>query len=256
MLLPGGVIFVVHKKFYMRKSILCLLLLSLSVVSCTNFSGKRIRGNGNVISKSHSVDGFSGVDVSGAIKVYLSQDSVFRVKVETDENLHEWIEVYAEGDMLHVHTKRNTNLKPSGSTRLYVSAPSFSRLEASGACDFFSETVLKSSGELNVDMSGACDAELELDAPKVRVDMSGASSVKLRGTTREFSAGGSGSTDIHAFDFLSETTSVGLTGAGSAEVFASVSLDVRVSGAASVKYKGNAQVSSKISGAGSVKKVD
>ncbi len=233
-----------------------MLLLALTAVSCSYMTGKKVRGNGNVISRSHTARNFSGVDVSGAMKVYLKQDSAFGVRVETDENLQELIEVYTEGDMLHVHPQRNRNLKPTGSIRVYVSAPELSRFEASGACDYTSETKLHSAGTIVLDMSGACDADLELDAPKVRVDLSGASSVKLRGTTKEFSAGGSGSTDIHAFELLSETSSVGLTGAGSAEVFASVSLDVRVSGAASVKYKGNAQVSSKITGAGSVKKAE
>ncbi len=233
-----------------------MLLFSMTTVSCTYITGKKVRGNGNVIAKTHPAEGFSGVDVSGAMKVYLKQDSAFAVRVETDENLHEYIEVYTEGDILHLHPKRNSNLKPTGSIRVYVSAPELSRLEASGACDYTSETKLQSAGTIVLDMSGACDADLELDAPTVRVDLSGASSVKLRGTTKEFSAGGSGSTDIHAFDLLSETSSVGLSGAGSAEVFASVSLDVKVSGAASVKYKGNGQVNSKITGAGSVKKVE
>ena len=46
-----------------------------------------------------------------------------------------------------------------------------------------------------------------------------------------------------------------MSGAGDAEVFASVKLDVEVSGASDVKYKGNAAVSQDVSGAGSVKKV-
>jgi Putative auto-transporter adhesin, head GIN domain len=78
----------------------------------------------------------------------------------------------------------------------------------------------------------------------------------LKGETKDFSADGSGSTDIKCFELLAENTNVELSGAGDAQVFASVKLDVQVSGAADVKYKGNAAVTKEISGAGSVKKVE
>ena len=48
-----------------------------------------------------------------------------------------------------------------------------------------------------------------------------------------------------------------ISGAGSAEVYASVKLDAEVSGAGTVRYKGNAtNVSQHVSGAGSVNKVE
>jgi Putative auto-transporter adhesin, head GIN domain len=54
-----------------------------------------------------------------------------------------------------------------------------------------------------------------------------------------------------------ENTKVDISGAGSAQVFASVKLDAEVSGAGSVTYKGNAvNVSQHVSGVGSVNKVN
>jgi len=90
----------------------------------------------------------------------------------------------------------------------------------------------------------------------VETGSSGAGSISLKGETKDFSVDGSGSTDIHCFELLAENTSVELSGAGDAQVYASVKLDVHVSGAADVKYKGNANLTKEISGAGSVKKVD
>ncbi len=66
----------------------------------------------------------------------------------------------------------------------------------------------------------------------------------------------SGSTDIKCMELMAENVDVHITGAGDAEVFASVKLDVSVSGAGNVKYKGNAVVNKSVSGAGSVKKVE
>ena len=115
---------------------------------------------------------------------------------------------------------------------------------------------LQASEAITIRLSGASDVKMELMAPEVKVDLSGAGTITLLGQTKNFKVDGSGSTDIKCFDLLTENTSVEISGAGNAEVFASVTLDVNVSGAGDVRYRGGATVSQKVSGAGSVKKVD
>ncbi len=240
----------------MKRISILLAALLLVFSSCSNFMGKRIRGNGKVTSETRTASTFSGVKVSGAIDLYVSNGASTAIRVEADENLMKYIIVENDGDMLKIRPKSGINLKPSRAIRVYVSAPSFSRLEASGACDIFSENKILSQGTLQLDLSGASDAKLDLNAPKVDVDVSGACSVTLKGETRDFTVEGSGSTDIKCYELLAENTKVDISGAGNAQVFASVKLDVDVSGAADVKYKGNATVSQQVSGAGSVKKTD
>jgi Putative auto-transporter adhesin, head GIN domain len=240
----------------MKQIFVVLVSVLLVFSSCSNFMGKRVRGNGKIVTETRAAGSFTGVRVSGAIDLYVSSDSVSAIRVDGDENLLKYVEVELDGSMLRIHTKRGVNLKPTRSIRVYVSAAEFSRLEASGACDIFTENKITSTGTLNVDLSGASDAKLEVNAPAVKVGVSGAGSVTLKGETRDFSVDGSGSTDIKCYELLAENTKVDISGAGNAEVFASVKLDVDVSGAADVKYKGNATVSQRVSGAGSVKKTD
>lgn len=240
----------------MKRISILLATLLLILSSCSNFMGKRIRGNGKINTETRTASSFSGVKVSGAIDLYVSNGAATAIRVEADENLLKYIIVENDGDILKIRPKSGINLKPSRSIRVYVSAPSFSRLEASGACDIFSEGKILSQGTLQIDLSGASDAKLELNAPKVDVDVSGACSVTLKGETRDFTVEGSGSTDIKCYELLAENTNVDISGAGNAQVFASLKLDVDVSGAADVKYKGNATVNQQISGAGSVKKAD
>jgi hypothetical protein len=224
--------------------------------SCRQIFGKRVRGNGHVITESRSVGSFNNVHVSGAIDVYVKQDSVSSIKVEADENLMEYIEVKAEGNTLNIRPKDNARLKPSKKIKVYVSNASYKRFKASGACDIVSENSINNPDAISVDLSGSCDVNIELRTPKVTAKLSGAGTITLKGETKEFRVVGSGSTDIKCFELLSENTTVDISGAGDAQVFASVKLDVHVSGAADVKYKGNATVTQSVSGAGSVKKVE
>lgn len=241
----------------MRKMLVFASLPILLLWSCNFMDGRRVRGDGNVTTQSRSVSNFSRIDVSGAIDVYVSQDSAFSVKVEIDNNLQEFIEVEREGDILRIHQRNNINLQASnGGIKVYVTAPVYSGMEASGACKIVGQNALVSPGNVDINLSGSCDVNLDIKAQAVSVDASGASSITLKGETRDFKVGGSGSTDVRAFELLAENASIDISGAGDVEVYASKKLDASASGSSDVKYKGNASVSSDMSGSGSVKKVE
>lgn len=238
----------------MKRTVVLLLVSMMVLGSCQDFFGRKIRGNGHIKTESRTTDAFNGVRVSGAIDVYVRQDSIRAVRVEADENLQQYVEVGTDGNMLEIHPRHGINLRPTRSIRVYVSGPDLSRFNASGACDIIGENKITSPGDLRVSLSGACDAKLEINAPRADISISGAGSVTLKGETRDLRVDGSGSTDIKCFELMAENVNVDISGAGNAEVFASVKLDVEVSGAADVRYKGNATVNQRVSGAGSVKK--
>jgi hypothetical protein len=238
------------------KKFLPFLLVAVLAASCHNVFGDKIKGNGNIKTESRTAGIFSSVDVSGSLDVYVRQDSACSVKVEADENLMNYIIVRTEGNLLVIETKDGYNLSGSKHIKVYVSSPVFKRLKASGACDVIGENKITSAEMISIDLSGASDVKLELKTPKVEAELSGAGSAELRGETKDFSVSGSGSSDIKCMELMAENVSIDISGAGDAEVFASVKLDVEVSGAGNVKYKGTATVNKSISGAGSVKKAE
>lgn len=238
----------------MKKGIYLVVLAALFLGGCRQIFGKRIRGNGNVVTQTRNLSGFDRIEMGGGAKLYVKQDSVFSVKVVGDENLQPYFETYVEGNTLHIHESNGVNLGFSTPVKVYVSAPKYTRFDMSGATDLYSENQIQSTEAIAIDLSGASEVVMDVKAPSLRADLSGAGSVKLRGEAKTFEVDGSGSTDIRCFDLLTESTKVSISGAGDAQVFASVKLDVHVSGAGSVKYKGNPTINQSISGAGSVKK--
>ena len=240
-----------------RQIILSLLVIaSTTFFSCDEVFRERIRGNGISKTESRDVKGFSSVDVSGAMDVYVTQDSVTSVKVEADENLLQYIVTENDNGTLNIYFEYGVNLRPKKAIRVYVSNPVYREFEASGACNYFGETRISSAENIRIHVSGACDATMEVKAPKVKVDLSGAGTISLRGETKDFEVDGSGSTNIKCFDLLAENTKVDMSGAGNAEVFASVSLTGEISGAVDILYKGNITPDIRKSGAGSVKKAE
>jgi hypothetical protein len=240
----------------MRHSGFLILLVVLVFSSCRYFGGERVFGDGNITSKQLSIGSFNAVDVSGAIKLHVKQDANNGVRVEVDQNLHEFIDIYTDGDVLVVHSKQGYNLKPSGDIILFVSAPYYRQIEVSGACNIIGEGVLSGSQELTVKASGASSVDLALDLPAFTSDLSGSSDIALRGKVGKLRIEGSGASNIKAFDLVSEDAELDLSGSSDANLSANRSLKVEASGASTINYKGNAVVTQQVSGAGSVKRVD
>ena len=234
-----------------------VFLLSCSVIfnSCHFMGHNRIRGNGTIKTENRTATSFSSVDVSGNIDVYIKQDSAYSVRIETDENLLPYIIIRTEGDRLVIEPKDHSNLSGTKDIKVYVSAPMFNKLEASGACSISSENLL-SSDAIDLELTGASNAKLEIKSPKVSAEITGASSASLSGQTKDLDIDATGASHAKCFELLSENAEVDATGASSAEVFASVSLKGDATGASHIRYKGAAIFKGGSSGAGSVSKVE
>ena len=193
---------------FMKQNILIAFIASVVLVSCGEVFGKKIRGNGNIKTESRSSGEFNGVDVSGAIDLYIKQDSLRAISIETDENLLAHIEFINDGQRLIIRPERGYQLKPSNVIKVFVSSPEFKRLDASGACDIFSENKINVAEELQIDLSGSSDVKLELNAPKIIADLSGSCNIQLKGETKDFIVDGSGSTDIKCMDLLAENVNI------------------------------------------------
>jgi len=237
----------------MRKYIWITFGLSVVLSSC-HFFGKRVSGNGNIKTEERSVSAFKNVEAAGAVKLYVSQGDLKPVRIETDENLLPYIEVIQDGDQITIRNKEHVNLNPTHDIKIYVTSPLYNKIEVSGASDIIGQGKITNSENLELNASGAGNIDMEVDAPKLSAEITGSGTMNIKGQTKDADLNLTGAADAHCFDLMSENMKVDISGAGSAEVFASVKLDADVSGAGSVKYKGNAAVNQHISGAGSVQK--
>ena len=230
---------------------LLLSLLSLFLSAC-NIFGERVHGNGNIKSETRPAGHFSSVDVSNNINLHIKQDSSWSVRVETDENLLEFIQVSESNGLLRVDVRDHYNLDPSRNIDVFVSAPEYKALTASGASEIMSDSKIVSTDPMDIDISGASEINLEIKAPRLKAGLSGASKATFRGETKDVSFHGSGASEFRCFELMAESSDVDVSGASNADVFASVNLKAEASGASNIRYKGKPSVSSNTSGAGNV----
>ncbi|HEX8315431.1 MAG TPA: head GIN domain-containing protein [Flavisolibacter sp.] len=222
--------------------------------SCTFLGGKKVRGNGNVVSQNRQVSSFTNLDVSGAVTVRLKQDAASGVRVETDDNLQEYLEVKVDGNTLHIRPRSGYNLDPSKDVIVYVSASKFNEIDLSGASNITSEGTI-TGDEIALHASGASEINMQLKVSKFTSELSGASTLKLAGNADKFSTDASGASKILCLDLTTQEANLDLSGASEAAVTAEKELNIDASGASNVEYRGNANINQKSSGASNVKKL-
>ena len=240
----------------MKQILLVLVVASISLPSCWDAFGKRVRGNGNTTTEDRSINDFSAISSYGPYNVYLTQDSSYKVTLEAEDNLLQYIETHVENGELKIRTRDGFHLSPRKTIHIKVSGPSFSSIKTVGSGDIITESQINNTSAISLEATGSGNINAKLNSPEVKAEITGSGNVSLEGETKNFEGEILGSGNIKAYDLKSESVKVEIMGSGNAEVFAAVKLNVEVSGSGDVKYKGGGQVSSSIHGSGSVKKVD
>ena len=218
-------------------------------------SCRQIRGSGNIVTETRTTGYFTGISAGGAYEVEIKNGPITEVKVEADDNIIKYIETRVSGNTLHIKTKDGINFN-DGHFKVYITAPEIRKINGYGAANIDFKSILKNEDKITLEASGAASIDGEVDAPEITLEASGAANIKLSGRTRNYKAEASGSADLKTGELMSETTKVHASGAATAHVYSSVSLNADADGAASIYYSGAGSTVVKTSGAANIKKDD
>ncbi|MCC8426660.1 head GIN domain-containing protein [Mucilaginibacter sp. UR6-11] len=225
-----------------------LLLLSSCKIGC-------VKGSGNQASAARKVTDFTKLDISGAFKIILKQDSTLGVTVTTDDNLLQYVKTDIDGDRLVISTSKKS-ICSSGSIAITIGVRHLEAIKASGAVDLASDGKIVTKN-VNLELSGATKINLDLDAADVTTTANGVTEITLKGQASSHSIEFDGGGKLHAFDFVAGSYNITSSGASECDINVLRELTVKSSGASAVKYKGNpATINNNKTGVSSITKVN
>ena len=105
---------------------------------------------------------------------------------------------------------------------------------------------------LNLDLSGAAEADLLLNVQNLTIDAKGASKLDLAGVAENLHVTIAGAGELEAEDLLAQVVHINCAGASKAEVHAVRELWAQAAGASKISYKGNPTVKQKLAVGGSL----
>ncbi len=198
---------------------------------------------------------FRRVEVDGPFVVTVEAGPEYGVNVQADDDERDDIEVDVDGDRLRIRYRNADFPEDFGDRdriRVSITMPEGLRgLDLGGAAN----ATVRGFGDLDdldVDLSGASTANLELAAKRIEVDLGGASRLTLNGRTDRLKATVSSAAQLEASELAAEEAEVKASSAGSAHVQVNRTLEADASSAGQIRYRGNASVRVNASSAGSV----
>ena len=204
-----------------------------------------------------NVGSFSGIDVSSAIELLITQGDPTNVVVSADEDKYrDNIKTEVRNGVLHIFYESKGFNWNIGNHRLkaYISFNTLKSLHISGA------STCKINGTVNqqdltIKMSGASSLSGELKIGTLNFEGSGACNAKITGTAGKLNLQVSGASDFKSYDFTADDCTARASGASDIRVTVNRELSADASGASSVNYKGNPSVrEARSSGASSISK--
>ncbi len=240
----------------MKKAITLGLILLLTA-SCTAQWGKRIKGNGNMVTIDRSVGDYDAIASSGWLDLDLVDGQEGEITLEGESNLLEYIKTEVKDGKLVIKVRKGINLKPSSwnkGIRITVPVESVSSITLSGSGDIVGKTTIKADN-FKTAMSGSGDITLAVEANNIKASMSGSGDITLNGNTTSFEVTVSGSGDIKAYGLEADNVDATISGSADIKVTVNKKLKARVSGSGDISYRGKPEkVDTKTSGSGDISK--
>jgi Putative auto-transporter adhesin, head GIN domain len=233
----------------MKKISLAFLISTIiALPSC-----RKVTGHGPVVSEERSLSNFNAINFGVPGNLYYTQDSVYKIEIQAQENIVPEIETYLVGSELIIRVHDHVNLRSGEDIRINISAPSITALALSGSGNLnVLQPYRSSTSRLVVSGSGAMTLN-QIETDKIDATISGSGELMVfKGKVKHEDVNISGSGRIDLLGVKSNTARTQVSGSGSVKLQVIDELNSKISGSGSVYYLGNPVVNSTVSGSGRV----
>jgi len=225
--------------------------------SCPAQWGKRIKGNGNFITTSRTINDYDAITLTGWFDVEIVDGNEGDITLEGEENLLEYIKTEVKDGKLHIKSKNGVSLKPSfwnNGIKITVPVESINAVTLTGSGNITGDKIIKTTN-FRTTMTGSGNITLAIEATSTEANMTGSGNINLSGFSSSFNANIYGSGDIEAYKLEANNVNAVVTGSADIKVTAKETLKARVSGSGDINYQGNPKkVDTKSSGSGTISK--
>jgi hypothetical protein len=236
----------------MKRIAFIALLIPVLFAGCEH---KCIEDAGQQVSRTLSVKDFDQIKVEGAIQLVMVQDSSYKIQIDADSNIINYVKADVSGSELKLKLE-DAKYCGTDSIVIRVGIGELKALKLDGTVKAVGEGRIYAD-DLALSFSGTTDVKMELSAGKVVTRVDGVAKIALNGQAGVHDLKIRGTAKIDAFDFTVGVYDIDTEGTGKANINVLNELKVKTSGSSEIYYKGNPKkVEEKKSGATKLEKVN
>jgi hypothetical protein len=233
-------------------SVVAFLIISTTINA--QFFNKKISGNGDIITKTKSVDDYDKIGVAGSFNVKLYKGNEGTITIKADENLMEYIITEVKNGNLEIKFKKGYNISTRKTIEITVPFEDIEAVSLAGSGDVYTTDIIKSP-ELKLSLAGSGNLDLNVDTGDLDSSIAGSGNIKLNGETKEFSCNIAGSGNLNGSNLKASVANVKIAGSGNIKINAINEIHAKIAGSGNVIYSGDPDiVKSNSAGSGSVRK--
>ncbi len=235
-----------------KKLIIIVVLLAFVSTINAQWFGKKVKGNGHMVTKTRSVGEYDKVFVGGSFDVKLIAGKEGKLTIKIDENLLEYLITEVENGKLKIKWKKGINISTRKGILVIVPFKDIEEVSLAGSGDVYSDDMIKADN-FKAALSGSGNLKLSVTAENMDSAISGSGNIDLIGDANQLKCSISGSGDITAYELKSNDADIRIAGSGNIKVFVNGNLKGRIAGSGNIYYKGNPKrQDTKVSGSGNV----
>jgi hypothetical protein len=208
---------------------------------------------GDDYEKQYEIKGINGIDLTLACEIYIMQGQTESLKIEAEKDIFHRLKVKQKDSILYIKTDEKNYDFDDWDVEIYLTVKDLRSIDIGGAVKMENQGTLKTK-KLTLEISGAADIELNIDAGKLLADFSGAVNADIEGYAEYVVMDMSGASKVDASDLITRAYYLDFSGFGKADIYAEKILKVDMSGMGVVRYGGNPErIDTESSGLGVIK---
>jgi hypothetical protein len=198
------------------------------------------------------ITGVKSISVNLACKLTLLQGEKASLFIKGDDKDLEDVEINFSGNRLKIFSDDRNQHKTDIS--ITITVPDLENLSIGGAVDIFTPNMLNFN-DLEVEVSGVADFNLNLKSEIFKLEASGVISGHIKGSSKEFEFEISGVGKLDASEFKTVNCDADVSGVAKISINTSERLTADVSGMGKIYYTGNPVIRANSSGVGKISKM-
>ncbi len=230
-------------------------LLMLTLFVGTAFGQSRIKLSKNITTETKNIKGFSEIEVGEDFHVFVDFSGEEGVRIEANENLHEYIKVEKKGETLKIYTKSYSSWGGNVEEKLvaYISAKTLTAIYGEEDVIITLEDQLKAD-KLTIDLTEDSVLKGHLEVDELIVELDEDSELHIEGSASKMEVDADEDSIIESFDFVVGDLDINLSEDSEAKLTVNGKINLRASGDSYFYKKGDGNfVTKRLTGDSEVK---
>jgi hypothetical protein len=217
------------------KTIVTLFIITLTLSSC-KIDLNKVRGNGQVTTQERTItEPFNKIKGARGLHVIISQGADTKVKIEADENLHDYITTTVNNGTLIVTSTEN--IGRASAKNIYITTPDINEISASSGADINAKNTITSQ-HLALTASSGANISLDVFSKDLELDCSSGADMDVSGKTKTLLASASSGSDIDAKDLIASEGTIKVSSGADITVHVLQKIEASASSGGAINYYG------------------